>query len=274
MTFPVFKSAGYVLVHTPDMIVQNGSTCVVERATNPDSDFLKEVGSHIRSYEDVVNYMPNQVYIGNNRPEELNDMPLPWCTNPDSDFLKEVGSHIRSYEDVVNYMPNQVYIGNNRPEELNDMPLPWCETKVEGTREGKMGEIMPQDEFIALMQICDVFDLVELSEEFVSEVKPKIEANYPELAPFMDKLRACDISNAEELIASHAAEVLMHEGKMVGYVRAAHDVDVNLNAHTMFENLVVKASGVLAALHMLRHSSVDEGKMVGYVRAAHDVDDN
>ena len=94
MTFPVFKSAGYVLVHTPDMIVQNGSTCVVERATNPDSDFLKEVGSHIRSYEDVVNYMPNQVYIG-----------------------------------------------NHRPEELNDMPLPWCETKVEGTREGKMGEM-------------------------------------------------------------------------------------------------------------------------------------
>ena len=217
MTFPVFKSAGYVLVHTPDMIVQNGSTCVVERATNPDSDFLKEVGSHIRSYEDVVNYMPNQVYIG-----------------------------------------------NNRPEELNDMPLPWCETKVEGTREGKMGEIMPQDEFIALMQICDVFDLVELSEEFVSEVKPKIEANYPELAPFMDKLKACDISNAEELIASHAAEVLMHEGKMVGYVRAAHDVDVNLNAHTMFENLVVKASGVLAALHMLRHSSVDRNE-IGYV---------
>ena len=41
MTFPVFKSAGYVLVHTPDMIVQNGSTCVVERATNPETRRIK-----------------------------------------------------------------------------------------------------------------------------------------------------------------------------------------------------------------------------------------
>ncbi|CZR99717.1 Glycine/sarcosine/betaine reductase complex component C subunit beta [Clostridioides difficile] len=40
-----------------DMIVQNGSTCTVERATNPDSEFLKEVSNHIRSYEDVVNYL-------------------------------------------------------------------------------------------------------------------------------------------------------------------------------------------------------------------------
>ncbi|TQQ85793.1 glycine reductase [Peptacetobacter hominis] len=217
MTFPVFKSAGYVLVHTPDMIVQNGSTCVVERATNPDSEFLKEIGSHIRSYEDVVNYLPNQVYIG-----------------------------------------------NNRPEELKGMALPWCETKVEGTREGKMGEIMPQDEFIALMQICDVFDLVELSEEFVAEVKPKIEANYPELAPFMDKVKGCDVESGKADVEAHKAEALYNNGKFVGYVKAAHDVDVNLNAHTMFENLVVKASGVLAALHMLRHSAVDR-KEIGYV---------
>ena len=53
------------------MIVHNGTTCTVERDTNPDSEFLKEVTKHIRSYEDVVNYIPNQVYIGNNRPEEL-----------------------------------------------------------------------------------------------------------------------------------------------------------------------------------------------------------
>ncbi len=23
--------------------------------------------------------MPNQVYIGNRRPEELRDLPMPWC---------------------------------------------------------------------------------------------------------------------------------------------------------------------------------------------------
>ena len=31
MSFPVFRGAGYVLVHTPDMIIKNGTTCTVEQ---------------------------------------------------------------------------------------------------------------------------------------------------------------------------------------------------------------------------------------------------
>lgn len=210
MTYPVLKGASYVLVHTPDMIVQNGTTCAVERETHPDSDFLKEIGNHIRSYEEVVNYMPNQVYIG-----------------------------------------------NNRPEELRDIAMPWCEHKMEGSRQGKLGEIMPQDEFLAMMQMSDAFDLVKLSEEFANEVKPKIEANYPELAPFFGKVKGADISDADELIANHHAEGLYHNGQLVGYVKRAHDVDVNLNAHTMFENLVVKASGVVSAAQLIRKNNID-----------------
>lgn len=210
MSYPVLKGASYVLIHTPDMIVQNGSTCNVERATNPDSEFLKEINNNIRDYEDVVNYMPNQVYIG-----------------------------------------------NNRPEELKNISMPWCNEKVEGNRFGKLGEIMPQDEFIALMQICDAFDLVKLCEEFVNGVKPKLENNYPELAQFVAKLKGDNIEEGLELVNNHTAEGLYHEGKMVGYVKRAHDVDVNLNAHTMFENLVVKASGVLSAIHLLRSSKIN-----------------
>ena len=44
MNYPVFRGAGYVLVHTPDMI-ENGSTCAIERETNPDSEFLKEINA-------------------------------------------------------------------------------------------------------------------------------------------------------------------------------------------------------------------------------------
>ena len=44
MSYPVFRGAGYVLVHTPDMIIKNGTTCTVEQEINPDSEFLKEVG--------------------------------------------------------------------------------------------------------------------------------------------------------------------------------------------------------------------------------------
>ena len=39
-------------------------------------------------------------------------------------------------------------------------------------------------------------------------------------------------------------------------MKKAHDVDVNLNAHVIFENLVVKASGVISALEALRATGV------------------
>lgn len=210
MSYPVLKGASYVLIHTPDMIVQNGSTCNIERATNPDSEFLKDINNHIRSYEDVVNYMPNQVYIG-----------------------------------------------NNRPEELKNLSMPWCNEKIDGKRFGKFGELMPQEEFIGLIKICDAFDLVKLSEEFINEVKPKIENNYQELAPFISKLKGDNIDDGLELINNHKAEGLYNNNKFVGYVKSAHDVDVNLNAHTMFENLVVKASGVLSSIHLLRSSKIN-----------------
>ena len=56
---------------------------------------------------------------------------------------------------------------------------------------------------------------------------------------------------AEELIANHHAEGLYHNGQLVGYVKRAHDVDVNLNAHTMFENLVVKYPEILKCIPIL-----------------------
>ena len=44
---------------------------------------------------------------------------------------------------------------------------------------------------------------------------------------------------------------LYTDGKLVGCVKRAHDVDENLNAHVLFENLVSKASGVLAGLNLI-----------------------
>ena len=37
----VLKGASYILVHTPDMIYNNGTTTQTELKTNPDSEFLK-----------------------------------------------------------------------------------------------------------------------------------------------------------------------------------------------------------------------------------------
>ena len=41
--------------------------------------------------------------------------------------------------------------------------------------EGRYGQIMPQDEFYGLIQICDAFELVMLEREFAAGVKKKLE---------------------------------------------------------------------------------------------------
>ena len=67
----VVKGAGYILVHTPDMVIHNGTTQTTERVVNPESEYLKELPKHLRSYEDVLAYWPNQTYIGNVTPAQL-----------------------------------------------------------------------------------------------------------------------------------------------------------------------------------------------------------
>ncbi len=106
----VIRGAGYVLAHTPDMVLHNGTTQTTERIVNPDSEYLKELPSHIRSFEQAVAYWPNQVYIGNKTPDELAAVAQPWCD-------KECDCH---------------------------------------ERYGKFGQMMPQNEFLLLMQACDV----------------------------------------------------------------------------------------------------------------------
>ena len=53
----------------------------MERAKNP---ILLCLTKHqaLRSFENVVAYPPNQVYIGNMQPDELAKIPQPWYENP------------------------------------------------------------------------------------------------------------------------------------------------------------------------------------------------
>ena len=37
----VIKGTGYALVHTPDMVLHNGTTQTTEMIVNPDSEYLK-----------------------------------------------------------------------------------------------------------------------------------------------------------------------------------------------------------------------------------------
>lgn len=184
MVKPVLKAASYVLVHTPDMIMNNGTTQTTERVVNPDSEYLKEAPKHIRSFEEVVNYLPNQVYIGNEYYGKLKEVPQPW-TDEDK-YLKGA------------------------------------------SKDGKKGEILPQEEFIGLIKICDVFDLVHLSKEFTAEVKEKLEAHKLIGDNLIERLgEGDDYDMIEKLVEDHA-EGLYDKGKLVGCVKRAHDVDANL----------------------------------------------
>lgn len=219
MSFSVIKGAGYVLVHTPDMIMHNGTTQTTERHVNPDSDYLKKVPSHLRTYEEVLNYLPNQTYIGNMTPEEL-----------------------RGYEQ------------------------PWYNKSLENSeRYGRFGEIMPQNEFLALMKIVDVFDLVMLENSFTDSVRESL-VNHPLITDeLINKLKAGEEkATIKREVNENHAEALYNDGELIGCVKKAHDIDSNLNAHVILENLVAKASGVLSMLNLLDKNDIDP-KAIDYV---------
>ena len=215
--YPVIKGASYTLAITPDMVLHNGTTQTTEMVVNPDSEYLKELPSHLRSFEDAVAYIPNQVYIGNAKPADLAATEFPY--------------YDKKWENA--------------------------------SRDGKYGQIMPEDEFYGVMKIVDVFDLVHLEKEFAAQVKEKLAAQNlfaeAQLAA-LDK----NESTAEELDAlvnNEHSEGLYYNGKLVGAVKRAHDVDVNLSAHVMLENLVTKASNVISLIELVKKNDIDPNEI-------------
>jgi len=75
----VIKEASYVMVNVPDF-VQYGSKPFRDILEN--KGLLKEIHSHLWSYDEVINYAPHQVFIGNKHPDELNNIPKPWYEQP------------------------------------------------------------------------------------------------------------------------------------------------------------------------------------------------
>ncbi len=213
----VIKGAGYVLVHTPDMVLHNGTTQTTERIVNPESEYLKELPSHIRSFEQTLNYWPNQVYIGNKHPDELAEIPQPW-------YDKE------------------------------------CDVKE---RYGRFGQIMPQEEFLLLMQAVDVFDLVKLEQGFVDAHRDALAANPIITEDIMARIPAEQTASDEiaRLVNEEHSEGLYHHDVLVGCVNRAHDIDQNLSAHVMHENMVSKASSVMALLSALKNAGVDKDEV-------------
>ncbi|MCL2213395.1 MAG: glycine/sarcosine/betaine reductase complex component C subunit beta [Oscillospiraceae bacterium] len=180
--------------------------------------------------------------------------------NPTSEYLTQLPSALRTFKQAACYAPNQVYIGNALPESLTERETWYDHTQEGATRQGKMGEIIPQDEFYLLMQACDAFGLVKLEKAFVDATSPKFAENtvmQGEGGVASKIVPGVEIAEIEDLVANHHAEGLYHENKLIGCVKKAHDTDENLSAHVLLENLVSKATCVLSLLHLKRTSGID-----------------
>ncbi|WP_018132804.1 glycine/sarcosine/betaine reductase complex component C subunit beta [Effusibacillus pohliae] len=75
MITPVIKGVSSVLVHTPSL-VRHGSKPV--REIEKDAALLDRILVSLRDFEQAVAYPPNQVFIGNLRPNRLRGIEIPW----------------------------------------------------------------------------------------------------------------------------------------------------------------------------------------------------
>jgi hypothetical protein len=75
----VVKGAASILAHTPDLVLLGSKPT---REVPRFDGLYEECMAHLRSYEEAVAYPPNQVFIGNIRPDRLADVRKPWYENP------------------------------------------------------------------------------------------------------------------------------------------------------------------------------------------------
>lgn len=183
---------------------------------------------------------------------------LEHVANPESAFLADLGKAAQSYDTVCRYAPNLTYIGAMSTDDLAKHSQPWFgNLEASPQRFGKYGEIMPEDEFIGLLDICDVFDLIWLEKGFAAEVLPKLSAHQLFGETQLKRLEAGhDAAEISAEVEKNHALPLYLAGRVVGCCRRGHEVDTNLTAHVLLENLASKAGAVLSLMHLIKNAGL------------------
>jgi hypothetical protein len=203
----------------------------------------------IRDVSYVLVHVPDFVRYGSKPSRDIQD---------NNKVLKELHAHLQGYEEVLRYAPHQVFIGNKDPDELHTIAKPWYEHPLgDGTRHGPFGEIMPEEEFYGWMKLADDFDLMWLTPEFVDHIRQKFASH-----PFIGDAQVQKLGQGkprekiEEIIEQGAALPVHYQGTLVGSLRRDHDRDDTLKAEILMENLIAKASGSLAMLHLFNRTGI------------------
>ena len=178
--------------------------------------------------------------------------------NPESPFLADLANATVPYDTVCRYAPHLTYIGAMSTDELAAHARPCLEHPADKARRfGRYGEIMPEDEFLGLLDICDVFDLVWLEKGFAAGVKPRLEAHPLMTEELLKRLEeGHDAADIDGEVANNQALPLYFDGSLAGCCRKGHESDENLTAHVLLENLASKAGATLSLLHLIKNAGM------------------
>ena len=172
---------------------------------------------------------------------------------------------LRSFDDAVAYPPHQAWVGAVHPRALPERP--WAGTGNSGAdRFGPCGELMPEDEFLALLGVMDDFGLVAL-DAGVAEQAAAALARHP-LAKRLDLSKVDRATGDAGAVAAEPGSLALYLGadRLAGAMRRADAADEALSATVLLENLAGKATATLALLHLLEANGVEPGS-VDYVIA-------
>jgi len=173
---------------------------------------------------------------------------------------------LRTFEQAVDYLPHQAFLGALHPRDLPERP--WTAGAANGSnRFAGAGELMPEEEFLALMAAIDEFDLITLDGTYAGEAAEAL-GRHP-LASRLDLSRVTAASGDAEAAAAEPGSLALHLGadRLAGAIRRADESDLALTAPVLLENLAGKASAALALMRLLEDHGIEPGS-IDYVIGA------
>ena len=167
-----------------------------------------------------------------------------------AEVAERFAAALRTFDDAAAYPPHQAWIGNIHPRDLPARP--WAANAGAPQRNGRFGEIMPEDEFLGLLAAVDDFELFALSPEAARTAAEALAAH--PLAKAIDLDRIEKATGDIEKVAGEPRALKLTDGAAM---RCAQVDDESLSAHVLIDNLAAKATATLALLHLLDRSGID-----------------
>ena len=216
----------------------------------------------IRNCSNILVHLPDFVRHGSKPSREIKKHP---------DLEGKIKNRLRTFEEAVRYAPNQVFIGNLEPDALRTLTQPWFRHLLDRNRtigrNGPFGEIMPQEEFYALLKAAtdeSSYDLVWLESRFLHEVVLPAIVEHPLCGgdELLQRLRrGKSMEEIRKKIGQDGSVPLYHREELIGCFQRHHDEDESLQALVLMENLIAKASAFLALRHLLHVSKIDASEI-------------